>query len=199
MRQYNVTGMSCAACSSRVEKAVSEVPGVNNCSVNLLTNSMSVDGDASDEIIIKAVEDAGYGASIKGKNVSANSEENITATSWSKELTEAGNFKLPPLLVNGIGIAALGFQAEIEQLGSTLTKLGRVEAEHGTVAADKDLHGIKRPHSHIAHCAAGSALIRRSDGAGAVLDDFEVAVLCKCQNLVHLAGNAAVMEKQNCF
>lgn len=66
MEQYNVTGMSCAACSSRVEKAVSKVPGVTSCSVSLLTNSMGVEGSASSADIIKAVQDAGYGASVKG-------------------------------------------------------------------------------------------------------------------------------------
>lgn len=65
MKQYNVTGMSCAACSARVEKAVSGVDGVENCTVNLLTNSMGVEGTASDEAIISAVEKAGYGASLK--------------------------------------------------------------------------------------------------------------------------------------
>lgn len=65
MKQYNVTGMSCAACSARVEKAVSGVEGVENCAVNLLTNSMGVEGTASDEAIIAAVEKAGYGASLK--------------------------------------------------------------------------------------------------------------------------------------
>lgn len=66
MKQYNVTGMSCAACSARVEKAVSAVPGVSGCAVSLLTNSMGVEGTASDRDIIKAVADAGYGASLKG-------------------------------------------------------------------------------------------------------------------------------------
>ena len=65
MEQYTVTGMSCAACSARVEKAVSKVEGVASCSVSLLTNSMGVEGSASPEAIIKAVEDAGYGASPK--------------------------------------------------------------------------------------------------------------------------------------
>ena len=65
MEQYNVTGMSCAACSARVEKAVSKVPGVASCSVSLLTNSMGVEGTASSAEIIKAVQDAGYGASPK--------------------------------------------------------------------------------------------------------------------------------------
>lgn len=65
MEQYNVTGMSCAACSARVEKAVKKVPGVTSCSVSLLTNSMGVEGTASTSEIIKAVQDAGYGASPK--------------------------------------------------------------------------------------------------------------------------------------
>ncbi len=66
MKQYHVTGMSCAACSSRVEKAVSKVAGVESCSVSLLTNSMGVEGPASPEAVIAAVEAAGYGASCKG-------------------------------------------------------------------------------------------------------------------------------------
>ena len=66
MEQYNVTGMSCAACSARVEKAVSKVPGVTSCSVSLLTNSMGVEGTAAASEIIAAVEEAGYGASVKG-------------------------------------------------------------------------------------------------------------------------------------
>ena len=66
MEQYQVTGMSCAACSARVEKAVSHVPGVTSCSVSLLTNSMGVEGSASPQDIIKAVEEVGYGASLKG-------------------------------------------------------------------------------------------------------------------------------------
>lgn len=71
MKQYNVTGMSCAACSARVEKAVSKVPGVTECSVSLLTNSMGVEGTASPEAIIAAVEQAGYGASEKGAGKTA--------------------------------------------------------------------------------------------------------------------------------
>lgn len=73
MEQYNVTGMSCAACSARVEKAVSKVPGVDSCSVSLLTNSMGVEGSASPDAVIKAVEEAGYGASIKGAKDAASS------------------------------------------------------------------------------------------------------------------------------
>ena len=77
MKQYDVTGMSCAACSARVEKAVSQVPGVTSCSVSLLTNSMGVEGTASPEAIVKAVEEAGYGAAEKGaaKPSAAQAEE----------------------------------------------------------------------------------------------------------------------------
>ena len=71
MEQYSVTGMSCAACSARVEKAVSKVPGVTACSVSLLTNSMGVEGTASPQEIIQAVEHAGYGASQKGGGAKA--------------------------------------------------------------------------------------------------------------------------------
>ncbi len=66
MKQYTVTGMSCAACSARVEKAVGKVSGVDSCSVSLLTNSMAVEGDVPPEAVIAAVEEAGYGASVKG-------------------------------------------------------------------------------------------------------------------------------------
>ncbi len=72
MKQYNVTGMSCAACSARVEKAVNAVEGVTSCSVSLLTNSMGVEGTATEEEIISAVKKAGYGASVKGENKSKN-------------------------------------------------------------------------------------------------------------------------------
>ncbi len=68
MEQYTVTGMSCAACSARVEKAVSKLEGVSACSVSLLTNSMGVEGSVSSSAVIKAVKEAGYGASLKGKN-----------------------------------------------------------------------------------------------------------------------------------
>ena len=74
MEQYTVTGMSCAACSSRVEKAVSKVPGVTSCSVSLLTNSMGVEGTASQSEIIAAVEAAGYGVSVKGADAGAKSK-----------------------------------------------------------------------------------------------------------------------------
>lgn len=77
MEQYTVTGMSCAACSARVEKAVSKVPGVTSCSVSLLTNSMGVEGTASPQDIVKAVEDAGYGAAAKGEEPKGTAAGNV--------------------------------------------------------------------------------------------------------------------------
>ena len=86
MTQYNVTGMSCAACSARVEKAVSSVDGVSSCSVNLLTNSMGVEGTATSKEIIEAVEKAGYGASLKTKNkkIKSNSDDELKDTQTPK-------------------------------------------------------------------------------------------------------------------
>lgn len=81
MKQYDVTGMSCAACSSRVEKAVNKVDGVTSCTVNLLTNSINVEGNASDESVIKAVKEAGYGASIKGEKTSTESQHDLSEKS----------------------------------------------------------------------------------------------------------------------
>ena len=79
MEQYTVTGMSCAACVSRVEKAVTAVSGVSSCSVSLLTNSMGVEGTASSEAIIKAVTDAGYGAVLKGAGSAQSAQNSIAA------------------------------------------------------------------------------------------------------------------------
>ena len=80
MQQYNVTGMSCAACSARVEKAVRGVDGVTECAVNLLTNSMSVEGTASSDKIISAVENAGYGASVKGAETTRSGKDEDALT-----------------------------------------------------------------------------------------------------------------------
>ena len=102
MEQYTVTGMSCAACSNRVEKAVSKVPGVTACSVSLLTNSMGVEGTAAAADIIKAVQDAGYGASVKG----AENEKNAKAQSLEAE--EALKDHETPVLKRRL-IYSLGF------------------------------------------------------------------------------------------
>lgn len=86
MKQYNVTGMSCASCVARVEKAVNKVEGVTSCSVNLLTNSMSVDGDVKSSDVISAVEKAGYGATLKGNSSKENksSDEPLKDTETPK-------------------------------------------------------------------------------------------------------------------
>lgn len=95
MEQYNVTGMSCAACSARVEKAVSKVEGVTSCSVSLLTNSMGVEGTASSVEIIKAVTDAGYGASLKGENArnTVSQSEKLKAEEEALKDTETPKLK----------------------------------------------------------------------------------------------------------
>ena len=107
MEQYTVTGMSCAACSARVEKAVSKVEGVTSCSVSLLTNSMGVEGTASPQEIIKAVEAAGYGASPKG-NASAATGSKQGISSSIAEAEEALRDKESPILRRRL-IASLGF------------------------------------------------------------------------------------------
>lgn len=95
MEQYNVTGMSCAACQARVEKAVSAVPGVDSCAVSLLTNSMGVEGSADSAAIIKAVEDAGYGASKKN-----NASQDTTNTfNYDDELVDIETPKIRNRLI----------------------------------------------------------------------------------------------------
>lgn len=101
MKQFNISGMSCAACSSRVEKAVSGVEGVTSCSVSLLTNSMGVEGTAADAAIIAAVENAGYGASVKG--------EALNKTNENEEILKD---KETPALKKRL-IASLGFLAAL--------------------------------------------------------------------------------------
>ena len=100
MEQFNVTGMSCAACSARVEKAVKKVPGVTSCSVSLLTNSMGVEGTATDAAIIQAVQEAGYGASPKKAGGAA-------ASSTSADLDALADHETPKLKRRLI--ASLGF------------------------------------------------------------------------------------------
>lgn len=130
MKNFKVTGMSCAACSMRVEKAVSKVEGVYNCSVSLLTNSMSVEGDFSDDAIIKAVESAGYGIALENEADKADSKENTlkdTETAILKKRLVSSllfmialmyismgyamwNFPLPyPLTQNPFAIAVIQF------------------------------------------------------------------------------------------
>lgn len=89
MDKYNITGMSCAACQAHVEKAVGKVPGVESVSVSLLTNSMGVEGSASSEAIVKAVEDAGYGAAIQGAEESQSSTNSLEAQEKALEDKES--------------------------------------------------------------------------------------------------------------
>ena len=111
MKKFNVTGMSCAACSSRVEKAVSKVEGVQSCSVSLLTNSMGVEGSASDESIIAAVEKAGYGASVAGAEKKQSAE------------TDQLKDKYTPVLMHRL-IASVGFLAVLMYISMGHMMLG---------------------------------------------------------------------------
>ncbi len=99
MEQYNVTGMSCAACVARVEKAVSSVEGVKSCAVSLLTNSMGIEGDASAEEIIKAVENAGYGASLKKSGAAKNT---AGAAHYEEELKDTETPKMKKRLIASV-------------------------------------------------------------------------------------------------
>ncbi len=101
MEQYHVTGMSCAACSARVEKAVNKVAGVTACSVSLLTNSMGVEGTASSEAVIKAVEEAGYGASLKsaGNVQSASGASAAAAPNYDDALADTETPKMKRRLI----------------------------------------------------------------------------------------------------
>ena len=107
MDQYTVTGMSCAACQARVEKAVSKVPGVTSCNVSLLTNTLGVEGTASASQIMQAVENAGYGASPKGAE-SVGSAGSLTAKIAAEE--EALKDHETPVLRKRL-ITSLGFLA----------------------------------------------------------------------------------------
>ncbi|MBR3767442.1 MAG: heavy metal translocating P-type ATPase [Clostridia bacterium] len=98
MKQFDVTGMTCAACSARVEKAVGKVPGVSSCAVSLLTNSMSVEGNVSSESIIKAVEEAGYGAQEKGQEKKSDNKAQ-TENSEEKALVKRLTLSVTVLLV----------------------------------------------------------------------------------------------------
>ena len=109
MEQYTVTGMSCAACQARVEKAVSKVPGVTSCAVSLLTNSMGVEGTADEAQIIKAVEDAGYGASKRGEDAQTSGKAaGLTASEKLAQEEEALRDRETPVLKRRL-IASVAF------------------------------------------------------------------------------------------
>ncbi|MCR5253637.1 MAG: heavy metal translocating P-type ATPase, partial [Treponema sp.] len=101
MEQFNVTGMSCAACQTRVEKAVSALPGVKSCAVSLLTNSMGVEGDVSTEAIIQAVENAGYGASLKSSKAGGK-EKPSSKSAYSDSLKDTETPKMKKRLIASV-------------------------------------------------------------------------------------------------
>ncbi len=102
MKQYNVSGMSCAACSARVEKAVSAVPGVTSCAVSLLTNSMGVEGSADPAAVVRAVEDAGYGASLKAGEAGGPAGSSVSANPDSDPLAD----RETPVLIRRLAASA---------------------------------------------------------------------------------------------
>ena len=106
MRQFNITGMSCAACSARVENAVSSLDGVSSCSVNLLTNSMVVEGNVTDDEIISAVIKSGYGATIKGEKVNNNVQNNEEKSILRRLIVSV--CLLIPLMYISMGAVMLG-------------------------------------------------------------------------------------------
>ena len=136
MKHYNVTGMSCAACSARVEKAVSSLPDVTACAVNLLTHSMSVEGSVSAAEVIGAVEKAGYGASEVGVDTSS---KNSGADALEDRETPALRKRL---------VASLAFLAVLMyfSMGHMMWNwpLPRKSGGDGTCAASSDRHG----HGH---------------------------------------------------
>ena len=108
MTQYTVTGMSCAACQARVEKAVSKVPGVTSCAVSLLTNSMGVEGSADTSAIIKAVTDAGYGAKLRDSSKNEDSKKSTSSLATEeKALKDTETPKLKRRLISSIGFFAV--------------------------------------------------------------------------------------------
>lgn len=143
MKQYTVTGMSCAACSARVEKAVSKVEGVDSCSVSLLTNSMGVEGTASPAAIIAAVEEAGYGAAEKGvqeksgETKAAAQEELLKDKETPGAEAKADRFPLfsaaPDVCLYGaydVGLAASGYTGQ-ESCGGWNPPIAADDRGHG--------------------------------------------------------------------
>ena len=138
MIQYIVTGMSCAACSARVEKAVSKVPGVTSCSVSLLTNSMGVEGTATEQEIIKAVKDAGYGASKKGEG--AAKVQPAQALAGEDMLKDRETPVLKRRLIASVGFL-IGLKYTVPPVGSSFytyqTMAYVIDVYRGEISAEK--------------------------------------------------------------
>ena len=128
MEKYNVTGMSCAACSARVEKAVSAVPGVSSCSVSLLTNSMGVEGTATSAEIIKAVRDAGYGASVQGQ------QRTVDHSEQERALEDHETPRLRKRLIASIGFLLVLMYFSMGHMMLGLPLPSRFEGNHVAMA-----------------------------------------------------------------
>lgn len=145
MEQYHVTGMSCAACSARVEKAVNQVPGVTACSVSLLTNSMGVEGTASAKEVIAAVEGAGYGASLKESKAASGQGSAVSGGLTAEE--ELLIDRETPVLKKRL-FASLGFLLVLMYFSMGTHDVGMAgsgffcgkSCGHGTFAAPFDRH-----------------------------------------------------------
>ena len=164
MKQYQVTGMSCAACSARVEKAVRSVPGVTGCAVSLLTNSMGVEGEADEKAVIRAVEKAGYGAFVKGKNVSPAETADTDALTdretprLKRRLLVSLGFEIEPFGAADYAIRSLPDDMDIGDAASAVEeiceKLRRGDSISAENARDEILHtvackaAIKAGHRH---------------------------------------------------
>ncbi len=127
MRKFDISGMSCAACSARVERAVSALSGVDSCSVNLLTNSMTVEGESSDSEIIAAVEHAGYGAKIVGEKAEKGKNDNSGLQNGEKKAVfkrfVASLVLLLPLMYVSMGVVMLGLPLPCSPLSLALLQL----------------------------------------------------------------------------
>ncbi|MCI6866676.1 MAG: heavy metal translocating P-type ATPase [Lachnospiraceae bacterium] len=145
MQQYIVTGMSCAACSSRVEKVVSKVPGVTSCSVSLLTNSMGVEGDVSPEQVIRAVEAAGYGASLKGSKNRTGSRSGSGTQAGAGPQAGSGSQASSGSKVGAGPQAGSGAQAGSESESGTAAKQAvNMAAEYEEMLQDRETPVMKK-------------------------------------------------------
>ena len=140
MHQFQVTGMSCAACSARVEKAVSAVSGVRECSVNLLTGSMSVVGEATPEVIIAAVEHAGYGATLKEKTSAAPRASEQSAPTLPDGKKEQRVLQLR-LIFSLVLLAPLMYLSMFSTMGRAAARIFAAKSDSRCASAAAACHG----------------------------------------------------------